>query len=514
MEYFKLLNLTKEPFSNSPDPDFFFQSAQHVDCLQKLELSLRLRRGLNVVIGDVGTGKTTLCRQLIRKFATDADFETLLILDPHFKTPRDALEVLADLFTIEGAGAGEDGFSERNVKEQIKHHLFTKGVEEGKTTVLIIDEGQKIPLFLIEILRELLNYETNQYKLLQIVIFAQKEFEQILSRYANFSDRINLYHRLNPLHFSEMVRMIRFRLEKAGYEGKLSSFVSYPALWRIYRTTGGYPRKIIHLCHQAMLMMIIQNRSRIGSSLVRACAKNELFNSSSRRGWAPTGFFFLTAIVVLFLFLISNFPIGQLNRPRSKPELATAAISGEDKDILKQHENEVLRATEGHAPNPPTVLGQISVKKEETLGELIRSIYGTYNPQLLQDVLAANPHIESPRRLSIGDVVSFPAIHFESAPVLSNRYRIVIGETPRLKDALALSKSYSIQKKAAVRIVPHWNRSSDLSFTLILDEYLPDEAYARDRTSELQPKFDQPLMIAKGWAPDTVLYGALPNPNF
>ena len=84
MDYFSILDLAREPFSNSPDPEFFFHSRQHQDCLQKLELSLLLRRGLNVVIGDVGTGKTTLCRQLIRRFAGKQDVETHLVLDPYF----------------------------------------------------------------------------------------------------------------------------------------------------------------------------------------------------------------------------------------------------------------------------------------------------------------------------------------------------------------------------------------------------------------------------------------------
>ena len=88
MDYFKILNLSREPFSNSPDPDhFFFNSWQHVDCLQKVELAVRLQRGLNVVIGDVGTGKTTLCRRLIRNFANEIGIETHLILDPYFSTP-------------------------------------------------------------------------------------------------------------------------------------------------------------------------------------------------------------------------------------------------------------------------------------------------------------------------------------------------------------------------------------------------------------------------------------------
>ena len=90
MEYFRILNLIREPFSNSPEPEFFFQSAKHVSCLQQLELAIRLRRGLNVVMGHVGTGKTTLCRHLITQFmekSEEADaVETHLLMDPAFST--------------------------------------------------------------------------------------------------------------------------------------------------------------------------------------------------------------------------------------------------------------------------------------------------------------------------------------------------------------------------------------------------------------------------------------------
>ena len=104
MKYFKILNFIREPFSNSPEPEFFFQSPKHVRCLQKLELAIRLRRGLNVVIGHVGTGKTTLCRHLILQFATtneDADpVETHLLMDPAFTTPLEFLSTVALSFGI------------------------------------------------------------------------------------------------------------------------------------------------------------------------------------------------------------------------------------------------------------------------------------------------------------------------------------------------------------------------------------------------------------------------------
>jgi len=293
MDYYKILNLKKEPFSNSPDPAFFFQSGQHQGCLQKLELSLRVRRGLNVVIGDVGSGKTTLCRQLIRKFSEEEGFETHLILDPDFSSSTEFLAVIAEMF--EGARPPPDS-NGRQIKERIKNYIFKRGVDEEKTVVLIIDEGQKIPVFCLEILREFLNYETNEYKLLQIVIFAQKEFDQSLSEHDNFADRVNLYHLLGPLNFRDTRLMIRYRVQQAGKDADVPLFFSYPALWAIYRESGGYPRKIINLCHQCVLAMIIQNRSRAGWFLVKSCA---------RRGFSkPARVRYRTAVVMVIAGLI------------------------------------------------------------------------------------------------------------------------------------------------------------------------------------------------------------------
>ena len=163
--------------------------------------------------------------------------------------------------------------NEWQIKEQIKQYLFKLGVEKNKTTVLIIDEGQKIPVFCLEILREFLNYETNEFKLLQIIIFAQKEFENTIKRYANFADRINLYHYLKPLSFRDTRLMIRYRLEKSKDTNKKIDIFSFPALLTIYRKTRGYPRKIINLCHHCVLAMIVQNRTKVGYRLVRSCIK-------------------------------------------------------------------------------------------------------------------------------------------------------------------------------------------------------------------------------------------------
>ena len=281
MDYFSILNLTREPFSNSPDPDYFYHSRQHLDCLQKLELSLHLRRGLNVIIGEVGTGKTTLCRQLIRRFAQQKEMETHLILDPLFKDGADFLSAVTQL--LSGKGPAE-GTTDWQVKEFIKHSLFRKGVDQKKTTVLIIDEGQKIPVFCLELLREFLNYETNEYKLLQIVIFAQTEFESVIREHPNFADRISLCHHLRPLSLRDTHMMIRFRLEKSSSTPQPLNLFTLPALVAIHRLTGGFPRKVINLCHQCILAMIIQNRKKVGWRLVRRCSER-VFHEEPRRRW-------------------------------------------------------------------------------------------------------------------------------------------------------------------------------------------------------------------------------------
>jgi hypothetical protein len=177
----------REPFSNSPDPGFLLGTRQHATCLQELEISLRLRRGLNLVTGDIGTGKTTLCRSLLRAFAEDKDADVHLLLDPHFDSSEEFLQVI--LASVTGRSP-DTGMGLWALKETLKQQLFRLGLVEKRLVVLIIDEGQKIAPDNLEILREMLNYETNTAKLLQIVLFGQRELEPVIDAMPNLADRI------------------------------------------------------------------------------------------------------------------------------------------------------------------------------------------------------------------------------------------------------------------------------------------------------------------------------------
>ena len=323
MDYYRILNLNSEPFSNSPDPDFFFQSVQHVECLQKLEISLRLRRGLNVVIGDVGAGKTTLSRLLIRRFADEGSVDVHLIMDPHFKSSTDFLTTVKEILDgVYHVTAKED----LKLKETIKNTLYTKGVDENRTVILIIDEGQKLPLDCLEILREFLNYETNKFKLLQIVIFAQREFEDTISKLENFRDRINFYHELGSLNYKETRGLVEYRLKQASRSSETRTFFSITGLMAIYLATGGFPRKIINLCHRSLLAMIIQNKGKANWMLVLTCMDKEGTKRLLSKLLLPAlgGVILLAGIGISGLYTMdffqkSGIPVAQVQTEAPKP---------------------------------------------------------------------------------------------------------------------------------------------------------------------------------------------------
>jgi len=388
MEYFSLLHLNREPFSNSPDPEFFFDSRQPTACLQNLELAIRLRQGLNVVLGEVGTGKTTLCRQLIRRLDDGGEKIALfLILDPEFNTPREFLAHLTALFAIP---AMADDATEREIKEALKDYLFAQGVSEERIIVLIIDEGQKLPGFCLETLRELLNFETNTHKLLQTVIFAQPELRDELRNRPNFTDRISNLLTLTPFGFADTRRMIQHRLRHAGAtEGQDSGLFSLPALWIIHRLSGGYPRKIVQLCSKTVLSLIIQNKTRVSVALVRACAsrlplrRRPRFSTLSKLG--------LPILAGLAWLLLAN-PWGTSPVQPDLPKRPTPAAP----------------STTTAAPQPDALLGALPLEAGDTLQKVITRIYGRYNPGLLAMVLGVNPAIVNPKTIRAGSPILLP----------------------------------------------------------------------------------------------------------
>ncbi len=512
MAYYQTLNLSREPFSNTPDPGLFFHSRQHLEALQKLEIALRLRRGLNLVIGDVGLGKTTLSRRLIQQISKDEQVETVLILDPGFDTIQDFLAQILEHFSGSAPDQAEDTI---RLKEALKAHLFSRGKEAGKTLILIIDEGQKLPDHCVEALRELLNYETNDEKLLQIVIFAQKEFKQILERHDNFNDRINFRYELTPLNFKETRELIRFRMAASTPPEAPripDNFLTYGGYLAVHRFTGGSPRKIIHLCHHILVDLIIRNKKQADYFFVRSRIAPVFGNAAPRRTRRMPRFalvFLICAAVLLglrhqdrlapmveALDQFQSRALSALTR-QSPPQApgrgvenapATPAVKQPAPKIIlpkapeaqgpaQIHGKPIQAVAAGETPHPapleepdgkirprPKTLGWIRIPRNATLNQITTLAYGRSDNRTMDRVLKANPGIRNANRIMAGMPLDLPVIAGTEAP-RSHAFYILFSTEPDLNTAF--TKALALTRKGvAARLLPTWDRGEGYTFAV------------------------------------------------
>ena len=276
MNVFESIGLKADPFSTSPSVELFYDAARHKQCLEGLELAIRMKRGLSVVRGGIGVGKTTLSRKLIENFKSESDiFEFHLILDPKFESEIILLKHIIELFGIKEVG---DSVQEnRNI---IENHLLKVGVDKQRTLTLIVDEGQNLPENMLDVFRTLLNFEANDYKLLQLVIFGQPEIGSMISKYPNFEDRISYDFDLGPLSLQDTVGFINHRMKQVG--GGDKPWFSQEAIEKIYKSTGGYPRRITRTCHELLLSLLGTDNKIIDVNMFDKAFFNDIPASSDK----------------------------------------------------------------------------------------------------------------------------------------------------------------------------------------------------------------------------------------
>lgn len=271
MSYYQILGLDKEPFSTSPDPAFFYESASHKAALYRLQVPIKLKRGMSLILGDVGVGKTTLSRRLFQVLKREENVSSHLMLNPVYETETEFLTALLKLFRI----APQSGtLSVVESLEVIERFLFEKGVKENQTVVLLIDEAQRLSPASLELLRTLLNYETNEFKLLQLILMAQMELLPRIRKTRNFWDRLCLRYVLHPLDKSDTEAMITFRLRQAGYDSREELFTT-KAVQEIYQYTQGYPRRIASICHDALEQLVLSGKEDVDEEVIRTLINQE-----------------------------------------------------------------------------------------------------------------------------------------------------------------------------------------------------------------------------------------------
>lgn len=269
MAYYSILGFQKEPFSTSPDPLFFYLTKEHDMALTNILIELHLKRGLSVIFGDIGTGKTSLSRLLVQELNKRGNMLFHIILNPVFQDEAQFLRGLIQNFNAESdVGLDSAKADILELRDAFEKFLIHKAVHDRQTVVLIIDEAQKLDAATLETLRVLLNFETNEFKLLQLVLLGQVELYPKIVSMPNFMDRISFKYTLNPLDAKETKELINFRVKAAGYNSRMDLFLD-EAMNEIYNYTRGYPRKITKVCHQVLKELILQNKQAADRVLVR-----------------------------------------------------------------------------------------------------------------------------------------------------------------------------------------------------------------------------------------------------
>lgn len=276
LPYLAYFNLKEEPFSTVPSPRYFFLTSVHSTALEKTAYVVGAKKGIAVVFGDTGSGKSSLARLLHQKFL-DSDFISTLITNPSYPTPNSFLRTIAQEF-----GTGKTDKSFKGMLDILKEFLYTKAINEGKTLVLIIDEAQTLKPPLIELLRQLANYETNEMKLLQIVVFAQEDLRNTLAKpkLRNFRSRIVMASTLERLSLMELQEMIKFRWQVASGGGQHP--FTQEATQAIFGHSEGIPREANILADNSLLLAFYKKEREITDSLINEVAADRRENLDRR----------------------------------------------------------------------------------------------------------------------------------------------------------------------------------------------------------------------------------------
>ncbi len=257
--YLEYYGLTEPPFDITPNPRFLFYSTKHREAFNHLLYGIRERKGFVQLTGEVGAGKTTLCRAMLEQL--DRHFATALILNP-VMNPDELMRAVAIEY-----GLAVNGLDRQETLAVINLFLLQQ-VEKGQDTVLIIDEAQDLTDELLEQVRLLSNLETDNRKLLQIVLLGQPELRERLNnpKLRQLRQRITVRYHLPPLSRNEVNQYIQHRLEIAGAQG--APYFTQPALWRVYRYSQGIPRLLNAICDKALLAGFVQQRDKIDFGMV------------------------------------------------------------------------------------------------------------------------------------------------------------------------------------------------------------------------------------------------------
>ena len=280
--YARHFGLREAPFTNTPDSRFFFAHDSCQIALNTLLVSVRSGEGFTKVIGEVGTGKTLLCRKFLTSL--DENFVTAYIPNPYLE-PMTLLLAVADELGV----PYYDDVNQHQLLKALTAFLIETYSEHDCTVVVCLDEAHALPMETLEALRLLSNLETPRRKLLQLVLFGQPELDHRLEQPAvrQLKQRISFSATLAPMDQASIEDYLSHRLSTAGYQGK--RLFTPAAVKLLYEASGGVPRLINVLAHKALLAAYGAGELSIGAQYVKAAIADTeavgLRKSTAPRRW-------------------------------------------------------------------------------------------------------------------------------------------------------------------------------------------------------------------------------------
>ncbi len=268
-EHLTFFDLKEEPFNTTANPRYVYLTAMHTAALKKTSFVIDTKNGLAVVFGDTGTGKSSLARMLNYQFL-DKGYISVLLTNPKSPTPNLLLRSIIQEFRVPTTRAYND-----NLRE-FKKYMYKETVENGKTLVLIIDEAHTLTRPFFEMLRQLMNYETDEQKLLHLVLFAQEELRPKLKHpdVRNFKSRIAMASSLEKLTVDDLAAMIDFRWRAAS--GNKEHPFAPEALEVLYTASGGIPREAIILANNALLFAFLSEKKMIDKEIMEGVVNDRI----------------------------------------------------------------------------------------------------------------------------------------------------------------------------------------------------------------------------------------------
>jgi len=269
VKYYESLRLKKDPFAAEPDPEFFFPTRDYAWCIRRIELSLHMRGGIDVILGESGVGKTALARVLIDRLQARRKNSIVKLLPrPDSGSEFKFLQQICRALDI-----GAKYRTRLECRQAIHDYAFRSVIEEGKTLVLVIDDGERLSTGNIEVLGELLRCQFDGSGLMNVVMLGRTGLLDKITGSGSRDIRVDLVYTINPLDPDDLKEYIFHRLRKAGC-GNVEMLFDDMAVNEIWCFSRGNPLKANSMCCHSLISMKERNVDIVSPETVRMVARN------------------------------------------------------------------------------------------------------------------------------------------------------------------------------------------------------------------------------------------------